>query len=407
MRALSGASKVVGYGLSMLVLALAALAIIPAMIRASGNAAWGSAALGQSVGAVAAVAVAYGWAMAGPAEVARGDSTQRLAEYHASLRVRLALVVPAAVIAASIAGILAPTRPDLAVAGAATMTLMGLMAQWFFVGLSRPYTFLLVETLPRVAGTVAGIVFMTLGQDALVGIVCQAAGFIAAFLCSLLWITRHLRSEGAEPTTTPGLPALLRSRGDGLVASLSTVSYLAAPLAIVSVLAPAIQPVYALVDKLQRQIAIGLQPITTVLQGWVPRAEDPRERARMALIGGGVAAVVLGAGVGIFGRFLIRILGAGTFQPSTAVVVIMSVFVGAAFYEQLVAKVVLATYHRLADAARATALGAAIGLPLVAVGAIYVGAEGALAAVVVGVVVRLLRELVVAARILRASGDGR
>lgn len=404
MRALSGISKMGGYALSMLLLAIASLVAIPAMIRASGDAAWGAVALGQSIGAMSAVVVAYGWLMSGPARIARNSMTGRLTEYRSSLKVRLFLVIPAILLAVVPAAFLSPDRRDLAMAGALSMTLIGLTAQWFFVGLARPYVFLLVETVPRVSGTIIGIIGMNLGRDAMFGLLCQAAGMFGGFVCSTVWITRFLRASGALAEPVPRLSTLFRSRGDGLIASLGTAAYLAAPLIIVSVIAPASQPMYALADKVQRQVAVALGPGVTVLQGWVPRARNPRKRARIALAAGATAAIGLGAGVGLVGRPLVEWLGAGSLRPSDLIIVLMSIFVGVSFLESIVAKAVLATYAALKQAARATLVGAIIALPLVAVGARTAGPEGALAAVVGGIVIRLMWELSVASRLLGRGG---
>lgn len=66
MRAPSGLNKLVGFGLSMALLAIAALVAIPAMIRSSGENAWGAIALGQNLGAFGAMLIAYGWGSSAP-----------------------------------------------------------------------------------------------------------------------------------------------------------------------------------------------------------------------------------------------------------------------------------------------------------------------------------------------------
>ena len=53
-RAGSAIARLIGFGSSVVLLAAAALAAIPAMIAASGEAAWGGIALGQAVGAIGA-----------------------------------------------------------------------------------------------------------------------------------------------------------------------------------------------------------------------------------------------------------------------------------------------------------------------------------------------------------------
>ena len=82
-------------------------------------------------------------------------------------------------------------------------------------------------------------------------------------------------------------------------------------------------------------------------------------------------------------------------------ILLMALFVGVHFLDSVVGKAILATFHRLRDVGRATLCGAAVGLPLVVVGTLWLGPEGALAAVVVGLVVRLAWGLAVAGKILR------
>ena len=88
------ASKAIGYGLSMILLALASLMVIPALIRASGDAAYGALSAGQVIGSVGAVVIGYGWGMAGPAIIARADADGRRAEYVEAMRARLFLCLP-------------------------------------------------------------------------------------------------------------------------------------------------------------------------------------------------------------------------------------------------------------------------------------------------------------------------
>lgn len=405
-RAMSMLNKLAGYGLSMLLLAVASLIAIPAMILASGNPAWGAIALGQGVGGVGSVLIGYGWWMSGPADIATGDATSRRLEFTESLKVRLVLLVPVMAVAALISWWLAPVNPELAVLGAITAALPGLTANWYFVGLARPYAFLVVETLPRLAGTVVGIAAMTSGADAGVGLLCQGAGLLAAFVISSAWIFRHLARQRAGRSPLRPLTSLLRVHGAGLASGLGGNIYSTAPLVIVTVVAPSVQPVYALVDKLQRQISVGLGPLITVLQGWVPRAADPAPRARRALWAGAGATVLIGILVLALGPLALRWLGAGSLQPGWDVVVLMTGFVTLNFYTSVISRVVLATYHRLDIVAKGILAATIVALPLVAVGAWYLGPVGALLAVNLGLLIRLGVKIVATRRCLRSGVIG-
>lgn len=101
------ASTAIGYGLSMIMLALASLMVIPALIRASGDTAYGALSAGQVIGSVGAVVIGYGWGMSGPAIIARADADGRRAEYVEALRARLFLCVPVCLACCVIGAVLA------------------------------------------------------------------------------------------------------------------------------------------------------------------------------------------------------------------------------------------------------------------------------------------------------------
>lgn len=347
MRALSGLNKLVGFGLSMAMLAIVALVAIPAMIRASGESAWGVIALGQNLGSVGAMIVSYGWGIAGPAEVAAGDRASRLVEFLSSVKVRLVLLVPTALVAVVPSVLLAPTRPDLAAVGAVTTILTGLTANWFFVGLARPYVLMLVETVPRVLFTVVGIIEMEQGADAVVGLAWQGGGLIAAFVMSAWWIRRYLDSPANQKVAIPKLSTLLRQHGHGVTSSVGGTLYGVFPLVIVTVVAPAAQPMFALLDKLLKQIFVALFPVISVLQGWVPQVEDPAPRAGKVMVWGAGISAAIAAGTTIFGGWMLHFLGAGTLTPPLVVTATMGVVLGLYFYVTILGHAVLATYGKM------------------------------------------------------------
>lgn len=403
-RSVRGLARVAGFAASMGLLAVASLAAIPAMINASGPTAWGGIALGQSIGAIAAVVVAYGWGLSGPAVIAAADDAGRRAEYTASVRVKRLLFPVAGALAAGLAAVIARDLWLYGLVGALSATSIGLTANWFFVGLARPYVLLLVETVPRVLGTATGIVAMVLGSGAVLGVACQLAGMLLAFAVSTVWILRNTTaSSGPRPTVRQ---TMLDQR-HGLTSTVVSSAYVSAPLVIVSVLAPWAQPLYALADKVQRQINVALGPLITVQQGWVPRARGRQlhRRARLVLLVGAVLAVGCGLGVMIAGPFLLDWLGGGHVVVPLAVLVLMSAFVTLNVYESTVSKVVLAALGRIPVVSRATLIGATVGLPLVGVGAVWFGAVGALIGVVSGLAVHLVLELVPAIRESRRAPE--
>jgi O-antigen/teichoic acid export membrane protein len=398
MRALSGVTKLVGFGASMALLALASLILIPVMIRSSGEAGWGAIALGQGIGALGAVLVSYGWAMSGPSEIARGDDPTRLREFLGSLKVRAALLPAAGVVLVCVSMLIAPVRSDLAAMGTVVALLAALTSNWYFVGLARPWLLLALETVPRLAFTIVGIAVMENGADAITGLAWQSCGLVAAFVCSTWWILHSLRATGSTRVSAPKLRTLLVDHGHGVASSLGSALYSSLPLVVVTVVAPLVQPMYALVDKVHGQVVVGLFPAIYVAQGWVPRAADPAPRARRVLLGGAAFCALIAVGTLLFGPWLLDVLGSGKLQPGTAVVELMALGMALHFYAEIVGHAVLATYRSLRIVAISIVVATVVGLPLVAVGSAGWGVIGALAALNLGYAIRVVVTTVAARR---------
>lgn len=401
---LSGLNKLVGFGLSMAMLAAAALIAIPAMIRASGEAAWGAIALGQSVGALGAMFVLYGWSVSGPAEVARGDAAARLTEFLSSLKVRLFLFPMAAVLLVAIAVLLAPVRKDLAGIATVVTLLTGLIHNWFFVGLARPYVLMIVETVPRLVFTVIGIVLMESGSDAGEGLIWQGVGLLVGTAMSTGWILWHLTEAMRTRPKLPPLSRLLVWHGHGVASTIGSGLYSTLPLVVVTLVAPLAQPIYALVDKLHSQILVGLFPAISVMQGWVPRSQDPAPRARKVMLFGLGLSALIGAFAAVIGPWLLHFFGAQKLAPTSEVIIMMALGLGLHFYVETLGHAILATYRRLRMLSWSILIAAVVALPLVAVGALQSGALGALVAVNVGYLIRMVIVGLESARCIRDGG---
>lgn len=394
-----------GFALSIALLAVASLAAIPVMVAAEGDRGWGAIALGQAVGAIAAAAIGFGWGVSGPARIAVADEPHRRTAYVESVRARLVLFAPIAASSGLAAAALSPQSAGLAVLGAVTAAAAGVSANWYFVGRGAPYALLLAETLPRVAGTAVGIALMLGGSGAAAGLAGMLGGMIAAFACSTTWILVRTRRHRALAPRPARLTRILADQRHGMGSALGSAVYIAVPLVVVTIVAPAAQPVFALVDKFQRQVGVALQPVITVAQGWVPRRDTVQSasRARSVLVVGGGMALVIGVAVLLAGAPALTWLGSGEIEVATIAIVLMALFVAVNFFESLVAKALLPSLGRLRIGARATIVSTLVVVPLVAVGAVFWGAPGALAAVVGGLLTRGIVEAVAAARTIRSS----
>lgn len=378
-------SRLAGFALTVITLGSLSLAAIPAMIAADGKVAWGAIALGQALGTSGAVIAAYGWGLFGPAEVAMATATERRAGYVESVIARLTLVLPVALVAAALAFALAPGRPVFAAAGAVSAASTGLSANWYFVGLARPYAMLLLETVPRASGLAAGIALMSAGYSAVALPACASVGMLAAFVISTVWVLRSTSREGAERVRRRALREVLSSRRHGVATDFAMTTFAAAPLMIVSAVSPAIQPTFALADRFARQADVALAPARTVLQGWVPRATGPARvrRARTAIAAAAGFAVAVGLSLAVVGTPLMSWLGNGQISATWSVVLLVSACVALNFLVRAFELVALAPFERLDIAAKAIIASAIVGLPVVAFGAAFLGTVGALSGVLI------------------------
>lgn len=387
----SGVGALAAYGVSVALMAVASLAVIKAMIAADGPEAWGAIALGQAVGYVSCIIVGYGWALSGPAKIARADPAARRREYADSLRVRLVLLVPGCALSALIAASLDHDSAPFAMAGAVSFTLTGLTGNWYFVGVSRPITMLLLETCPRVAGMLVGVVLMHQGRGAMAGLACMSGGMLLAFLIVTVWVYWSTSSTARVPLAKRSLATILAEQRSGVVSASMTGLYLAMPLAIIALVAPTVQPAFALADRVKNQLIAAMSPLITVLQAWVPRGlgEERIKRARLAfyascLLTGAMCAVFV-----VVGPSLFHWLGNAEISVSLTVTILVGVLTALAVTDQVVSKAVLAPFFRLHVVAWATVWGTISGIPLIALGSVLFGAPGALTGAIAGMLVRI------------------
>lgn len=384
------ASKVIGYGLSMALLALASLMVIPALIRASGDAAYGALSAGQVIGTIGAVIIGYGWGMSGPAIIARADADDRRAEYIEAMRARLLLCVPVCLACCAIGAFVAGAGLQaFGAVGSLAQALIGMSGQWYFVGIVAPYWFLLVETVPRVMGTMTGWFLMIhAGVSAVMGTACQCLGIVAAIVCSTIYVLARLRREGAAHRRARPVRVVLKEKFDGVAASITNSLVLSLPMVIVSFVNPAARPMFAFVDRVQRQITVALTPLSTVMQGWVPRG-DQQDRGRKALLLTIPVCLLIVVAVIAGGPVLTNYLGDGIIRPGMFITVLMAVFVALGTYETVLGRAVLTAFDRLRRITRANLVSGLLSIILVSLGVHFWGAEGALVGVVVSMIVRI------------------
>lgn len=258
---------------------------LPVLARVAGADAWLAIAIGQSVGAFAALIVALGYNTVGPTVVALESAPMRAAVLERSIRPRLALFVPVVVVAVVITAIVAPpTHRFDAVLMAVALTLSGLSSSWYMIGLGRAGLIVRYELLPRIVATaIAAAALLMFGQ-----VTWYPALLIAAALLgsgAFVWVT-----VGSHALVTPAPGAIRRefaANRSALTTEIAAGAYSSLAVTFVSLFTPTAQAAaYVSGDKLYRIGQYSVSALGNALQGWAVE-ENRREfdrRARVAIL---------------------------------------------------------------------------------------------------------------------------
>lgn len=272
------------------------LITIPIVISVTGADPWASMATGQSIGNSIGVLVAFGWGLTGPATIAMAAVGKRPGLFLDSLFARAVLLVPAIVVQAVVTIAIVPHAKFVAFVAGLAMTLAGVSANWYFSGESRPGRFLLLDTVPRVLGTVTGLLLVVLTDELLFFALAQLAGSLLALAVSCRVIFRGQKLDFREAARWRNIVARLGEQRHGIVATGLYAGLTPAILGIVAVTAPAALPLFVLADRLSKFVGMAASPLIQVFQGWVPSARGAELRRRLRVSGRITLALGLLAG---------------------------------------------------------------------------------------------------------------
>ncbi|WP_454481861.1 hypothetical protein [Arthrobacter sp. MAHUQ-56] len=367
------------------------------MVSVGGVGEWGAAAVGQSVGVVAAVIIGYGWAISGPAIIAKSAHGDYITVLKESIYTRLVLLGPTTLVAAAACLFLIPNGRNLyTILGLLSTALLGLRFNWFLIGLGRPYVMLLTETLPRVAATLLGLVLMNMTSSMAVALIAQVIGLVLSALVSAFWAVTYVRRYAALPhEAVPPIKQSILTHRFGMSAAIVSAFYSSGPLILIGFTSPASVGTYAVLDRIIKQLFTAASPLIDALRGWVPRHDSSvqRRRAKMAL-----AATAMGSG---FAALLIVLVGAevvkwfsdSQVEPDFWTMTCFGLFFAASLFSMVLGQVVLISFGLVRNLFYTSVLTATSGLLLAAVLSTFWGVPGVLISLVCGHALGILRNL--------------
>lgn len=363
------------YGLNTLLVFGTGILSVPALIAYTGASNWSGIVVAQSIAAVCAALVGFGWPTTGPSLVAALTPRDRAAEYLRSLVIRSALFIVTAPICALTAVLLTSLDPSVAILAATAYLVQALGGAWFFVGESKPFLVLFIDTLPRTGAIVIGIGALALGAPLLVYaaillIGTTVAGILAAV--AILGRQRPPRPRKHELRTA------LRNQRDGLVTTSFNTVYANSPMIIASIVVPSAIESFALGLKLYHYAAAAIQPLVQAAQGWVPAAgaSQVAHRVRRVRSVTLVLAAVGGLSLAALLPAIALALSAGSVTVGYEMALPLGITFAANMTSQLIGLACLTALGRSGVLAVSAGIGAAAGILLLFLLALAAGEVG-------------------------------
>lgn len=352
------------FGLSVLLNGVVSLITIPVLVAVVGADPWASMATGQSIGASFGVLTIFGWGLTGPVTIAVADPDSRPAMFLDSLFARAVLLIPLLAVQAAVTFAIVPHEKPVAFLAGTAMTVAGVSANWYFTGESRPDRFLLLDTVPRVSGTIAGAIAVATTGDLMLFALCQLAGALAALLVSSAAIFRGRRLDVRSAARWSRIRRSLADQRHGVVATGLLAAYMPAALAIIALFSPVLLPMFVLADRLGKFVAMAVSPLLQVFQGWVPAASGLERGARLRVAGRVVGATAIVGGV-LYTAFLpwfSDLLTHGQVAFTVAAAVAFGINMTLSIVSPYLTNIGLMTYGRLRTIAVSVAVGVVVTL---------------------------------------------
>ncbi|MBD7995393.1 hypothetical protein H9639_08805 [Arthrobacter sp. Sa2CUA1] len=367
--------RVGAFGASVILSTVVGLVAIPVVISHAGTAAWGVIALGQSTALLFGVLVSFGWGTVGPAMVAGLPMADRPQMFLDSLVSRVYLFLVVAPLALLTVWLISRQLPAVAILSCLAYLFPFLGASWYFVGDARPGRFLVFDTLPVMLGIVLGLAGLVLTGNVLVYLTIQLFMNLSGAVASAVLI--RSRSEN-----TPGFDLNLRravqrlgGQRHGVITAATSSLYVNTPVLVVGALVPGSLALYAMAEKFFKYGLTAVGPAVQVLQGSIADPDPARQdsHVRMAAKYAPFAAAFCALVMAMCIPWASRLLSGGSLEVGWELSVPMGVIFGAVTVSQVVGLACLIPIGQGKTLAASTVLGAAVGVPLIVLGALTVG----------------------------------
>jgi O-antigen/teichoic acid export membrane protein len=379
---------------------------LPILARVAGADAWLAIAVGQSVGAFLALVIALGYNTVGPTMVALATPEEKPSILRRSILARALLFVPCAVIAVTVAMLIAPEGNRIeAGAMSLAMALTGLSSAWYMIGLGRAGLIVFYEILPRIIATaIAAVVLLAWGQ------VIWYPVLIAAAVTSVVWyLLRTVGMSDLLKRRPKEIRSVIAFNRSAMATELVGGAYNSLAITFVTLTASAPQAAsYVSGDKLYRIGQYSTSALGNALQGWV--VEDNRthfaERARRSLL--------LHAGLGVFGLAAFGLLGpwlsGALFGQTVAMDAATALGLGVATLGismgTALGRIILIGLGARREFLTCVIIGATIGVPAILILAANFGAAGGAWGLAVGEFSSVTAQAVYALRRWKSHGNG-
>lgn len=342
------------------------IASVPLLIYFVGSVEWARIALGQSVGLVGSVVVGLGWPVVGPTIIGRASVRERYRQLVLSLWARLAI---ATAVLPLILALLAWVFPGDSILLWITLasTLLGCSSSWYFLGTDDPQALFWREAVVRSAGAalgLAGVALTGAGE-------WFAVGLVAGLAVSIVLTIRSAKNGVDRPYRPKVLEVLIsiRSQANGLSTNALFVGLASVALPLVAVIGGPLFVVYAVVDKVQKQLTTLALPLAQLITGKM--AGDLRQGAepcvtaekmlKSIVVSGALLAVVMIP----LGPLAVSVMSVGVIHLSTPEGLVLAAVVGLAFVAQCIPTAVLAPIDKLGYSLVGMSLAMAGGIPAI------------------------------------------